>query len=208
MSNKKWVYNGVEFKVGDTVKVMQKTPSHAPNGMGEGIEWRNSWNSGLDCYLGAEGVIYSIEDSGCWLESSSYGYPLASLKKVTSATVEDFVDAGWVDVARSDPLPSGDFELIDKHGTVYEVYEGVPDIYTVRWSLPIAGATTVICMSTSSIQEGIASGFWKVAKTAEQLAKEARVANLMMQHESLLARHDILINEINELEEQIDKENS
>lgn len=142
MINGKWILNGVEFKVGDTVKVV-------------------------------------------------------------SAAEDNFVEAEYVEA-----LPSGDFQLVDKHGVTYEVYEGVPGLFTVSWSLPIAGATTVICLSYSGICQGINKGFWKVRKTAEQLAKEARVEALMAQHEVLLSQHDILINEINELEEQIDKENS
>jgi len=99
--NRKWVYNGVEFKVGDTVRVMRQEEDDAPNGMGDGIPWENSWIGGtveqslkgeyktdMDAFLGLEFVIEDIDFYGVTFEDSSgyaYAFPLSSLDKVKEA---------------------------------------------------------------------------------------------------------------------------
>jgi hypothetical protein len=88
-----WVCNGVEFKVGDTVRVVREEQTGAPNGMGEGVKWENCWSGfdgntelGMDKWLGRKGTIEDISVEGVTFEMPddelSYSFPLTSLEKV------------------------------------------------------------------------------------------------------------------------------
>lgn len=88
-----WIYNGVEFKVGDRVKVVSDAPTADPNGMGVGIEWENSWVHAeylfgaayphMDGYIGLEFVIEDIDETGVIFEDGdgcvSYAFPLSCM---------------------------------------------------------------------------------------------------------------------------------
>lgn len=85
----KWMYDGVEFKVGDTVMVMDVEAGDAPNGMGEGRPWYNSWQADpMNDAIFNKYEIYQIVDEGVYFvqdvddEASQYMYPLSVLKKV------------------------------------------------------------------------------------------------------------------------------
>lgn len=88
-----WICNGVEFKVGDKVRVVRQVESFDPNGMGNGVEWENTWCSAdgdwkaMDGYLGLEFTIAEIESYGVTFETDldglSYALPLAALEKVS-----------------------------------------------------------------------------------------------------------------------------
>lgn len=90
----KWEYNGIEFSVGDRVRVV-RLPDDRVGGMGPGTVWENIWVKGMDAAitLGHAGVdfeIYDIRiegvefaplvDCDCFL--TDYLYPLSSLEKV------------------------------------------------------------------------------------------------------------------------------
>lgn len=95
---RKWIYNGVEFNVGDKVRVMRQEETDAPNGMGEGVQWLNSWvgpeagaffsaeERGMDAYLGMEFEIEHISAEGVSFvghcHNESYLFPLSSLDKI------------------------------------------------------------------------------------------------------------------------------
>lgn len=94
MTEQKWVYNGVEFKPGDRVKVVRFEADGAEDAMGDGIQWDNSWNDGMDQAIGKEFEISSIDDMGVlftdWVEMgydavreyAIYAYPLSVLEKL------------------------------------------------------------------------------------------------------------------------------
>jgi hypothetical protein len=92
---RKWVYNGVEFREGDIVKVVRIEEDEAPNGMGEGVAWNNAWintryedngtiDFNMDGYFGMEFTIEDISVEGVYFENdpAGYAFPLSSLEKV------------------------------------------------------------------------------------------------------------------------------
>ena len=85
----KWIYNGVEFKSGDRVKIVRFEESFAPNAMGENIVWDNTWiEPCMDELIGSEGTIAWIENAGVWFfdivgeTTIDYMFPLSVLEKV------------------------------------------------------------------------------------------------------------------------------
>lgn len=85
----KWIYNGVEFKKGDYVKIARFEESFAPNGMGYGREWDNTWLQGtMDLFIGRTATIEWIDDYGVIFsdyegeENIGYAWPLSVLEKV------------------------------------------------------------------------------------------------------------------------------
>lgn len=94
MSLEGWVYEGVEFNIGDSVKVM-RLPTNKEGAMGPGTVWENIWVEGMDgvLQLGHDGVEFEIHDItiegvefapivDCECEYVEYLYPLSSLEKV------------------------------------------------------------------------------------------------------------------------------
>lgn len=98
---RKWVCNGVEFKVGDKVRVMRRVKDNDPDGMGEGIPWQNNWIAaetgwaGMDGFLGltfeieditAEGATFVVaEKYRKFVEhDAQYAFPLSCLDKVAA----------------------------------------------------------------------------------------------------------------------------
>jgi hypothetical protein len=91
----------VEFREGDRVKVVRFEENLAPNGMGEGIEWDNTWvnaryedngtiNLNMDGYFGIEFVINHIDQSGVEFENDlGYAFPLSSLEKVVQSQLKE-----------------------------------------------------------------------------------------------------------------------
>lgn len=92
-----WVYNGVEFNVGDKVKIVRIEEDDAPNGMGVGKQWVNNWADGvsyrgtifqgMSSYLGYEYEINDIDETGVYFvvdesHTNEFGYPLSALEKV------------------------------------------------------------------------------------------------------------------------------
>lgn len=92
MANDVWVYNGVEFKSGDKVKVVRFEETDAPNGMGEGKVWNNSWEPDMDKAISLEFEINHIDTSGAYFVVAAeydynfspihYTYPLSVLEKI------------------------------------------------------------------------------------------------------------------------------
>lgn len=93
-----WQYNGVEFKRGDKVRIVRLEAEFAPNGMGEGVRWENTWpNSfddgdiivrGMDAFIGCEYEINDIDETGVYFvededHNNSYGYPLSALENIS-----------------------------------------------------------------------------------------------------------------------------
>jgi len=90
LTKKKWVYEGVEFSVGDRVLVVRFAEKNEADGMGHGIPWDNTWIDGdMDDSIGHEFTILDIDYTGvrfCETEGEyiepGYGYPLSCLEKV------------------------------------------------------------------------------------------------------------------------------
>jgi hypothetical protein len=95
----KWVCNGVSFAPGDKVKIVRMEQSPAPNGMGDGVAWQNSWSEGykndnlginvrgLSEYIGFTYEINNIDETGAYFvededHNNPYGYPLTALEKI------------------------------------------------------------------------------------------------------------------------------
>ena len=84
-----WIYNGVEFKVGDRVKVVSDAVTNDPNGMGAGVEWNNCWvhatnedgylQMGMDGFISMEFEIHDIDEHGVYFSEESYGFPLSCM---------------------------------------------------------------------------------------------------------------------------------
>lgn len=92
MTVKQWVYNGVEFKVGDIVRVMGLAVTEEEDGMGLGQKWENSWVDDMDNALGHIFEINEIREEGAFfvefegeINDGGYGYPLSVLQKVVVA---------------------------------------------------------------------------------------------------------------------------
>lgn len=179
----KWISNGVEFNVGDTVKVVRSVRSESENGMGCGIRWDNTWaNGAMDEAIGNSYSVTDISEQGVGLDGNDYNYPLAALEKV-------FYDV----------LPAGDFHLIDVHGVTYEAtYDGAQGDarYNLDWTMPTTGIYSTAYVYADKIESGIAGGFWKVCKSPERELKEATI-------QAMIAECQILINEIKELEKEL-----
>jgi hypothetical protein len=95
--SKQWILNGVEYRVGNVVRVMRQVEDYDPNGMGDGMEWDNTWiasdgeDLGMDEYLGLSFEIAEISEEGVFFEGAdacSYAFPLASLDKIAEALIE------------------------------------------------------------------------------------------------------------------------
>lgn len=86
MAQQQWFVNGVEFNVGDKVRVMRQVESFDPNGMGDGVEWENTWVDDMDRFLGLEFEISDFSPEGVDLseETCFYLFPLTALDKVAS----------------------------------------------------------------------------------------------------------------------------
>lgn len=54
----------MKFKIGDKVKVVRKVETHSFDGMGEGIEWGNSWTSKMNDSIGKTFIIRSYYPQG------------------------------------------------------------------------------------------------------------------------------------------------
>jgi hypothetical protein len=74
--------DGVEFKVGDKVKVVN-TNSERENGMGPGMKWGNSWNEEMPKNVGKVFTIQSLDYTGVYFEGVRYGYPLTALENLS-----------------------------------------------------------------------------------------------------------------------------
>lgn len=81
-----WMYNGVEFKVGDRVKVVSDAESLDPNGMGVGVKWENTWAGScgeylhMDGYIGLEFEIADISELGVFFSDDfTFGFPLSCM---------------------------------------------------------------------------------------------------------------------------------
>lgn len=90
----KWVYNGVEFNIGDRVRVV-RLPADRRDAMGPGVIWENIWVGDMDPIipLSHTGVDFEILDIGidgvefaplvdCECDLTEFLYPLCSLEKV------------------------------------------------------------------------------------------------------------------------------
>lgn len=92
MTEREWIYNGVEFKVGDKVLIFTTEVTGAENAMGEGVDWDNAWIEDMDYAVGGVHEIESINEYGVefvqFVNEPSltphmgYLYPLSVLAKV------------------------------------------------------------------------------------------------------------------------------
>lgn len=80
MSEKKWVYNGEEFNVGDIVQVAFIEYEHE-NKMGDGEDWENVWVDEMNFALGGIFEIAEIRQEGVefvdYVEHVPLGQPVA-----------------------------------------------------------------------------------------------------------------------------------
>lgn len=76
--------DGVEFKVGDKVKVLSVGVSDDPNGMGPGVRYMNSWVRSMDDSVGKIFIIASITSNGVHFEQDYLGYPLNVLENLST----------------------------------------------------------------------------------------------------------------------------
>lgn len=82
-----WVCNGIEFTVGDKVRVLREYDSaEKGDGMGTGCVFSNSWAPGMDKEIGKEFTIRSIDSTGVSFKEAGYGWPLCVLKNLTRDT--------------------------------------------------------------------------------------------------------------------------
>ena len=92
----RWVYNGVEFKVGDKALIAfngggQGAEHFRNDGMGAGIDWQNGWVERMEYAVGGVHEIESIDETGVefvgYVDDLSlhphmgYRYPLSVLVK-------------------------------------------------------------------------------------------------------------------------------
>lgn len=173
-----WTYNGVEFKVGDKVKIVRQVESLAIGGMGDGKAWKNSWASSMSDSIGNVAEITSISILGAKLSTACFGWPLAALEKQEVA------------------LPAGIFKLVDKAGVVYDVTENFASYYSVTYPGPVPRTVAYALVDRKQIIEYIENGFWCTARSADLKKKEAELTELIEQQ-------DILTNEIKQLEGEI-----
>lgn len=92
MTEREWIYNGVEFKVGDKVLIFSTEVADAENGMGDGEKWDNMWIEDMDYAVGGVHEIEAISEYGVefvqYVDEPSlhphqgYLYPLSVLLKV------------------------------------------------------------------------------------------------------------------------------
>lgn len=171
----KWVHNGVEFSVGDKVKVVRKVCEDT-----EGA-WGNAWVDDMDNSVGEVFTISEISHEGVMFEECCYIYPLSCLEKVAP------------DVS----LPQGDFGLIGRDGVKYQVVRphSAKARPVVRWMFKASeGCEACAYVSEENILKAIESGFWVLAET--QAAKRARL-------EELEDAQMVLTNEIEQLEKEL-----
>lgn len=173
----KWTFNGVEFKVGDKVKIVRKVEGKY-GGMGHGKDWHNSWVSTMTRSIGKTDEITDITDNGVSLKGEGFGWPLAALEKQRVV------------------LPTSIFKLVDRAGVVYDVSENFASNYIVMYPGPIPGTIARALVDRQKVIEYVESGFWWTDRSADLDKKEAKLAELVKQH-------DTLTNEINALEEEI-----
>lgn len=182
----KWICDGVEFKVGDKVKVVRSSTTGAVNGMGEGILWENTWDSVMDDAFGMTGIISEITTLGIYFETiieDSYlkglGYPLTSLEKVNPV-----------------PLPEGDLDLLGKDGIKYQVQRSGGTHEPCSYEFSINGRRVETYVSDAEVISGIESGFWAIVRSEHITAKEKLLAaiDIQMQH---------LITEKNKIEKEL-----
>lgn len=88
MQNDVWQYNGVDFRVGDTVKIVRLEEEEAPNGMGDGKVWQNAWAPAMDQTIGFTYEINDIDENGVHFVSDEdhdnwYAYPLSALENLS-----------------------------------------------------------------------------------------------------------------------------
>lgn len=89
----RWVCQGVEFNIGDSVFVFFPEETDAPDGMGRDRQWYNSWVEGMDYAIGGTFEIADIREEGVefveYVDEQSlhphggYLYPLSSLVNLT-----------------------------------------------------------------------------------------------------------------------------
>jgi hypothetical protein len=83
-----WNYYGTLFRPGDKVRVVRIEEDEAPNGMGEGTIWHNSWPSEMDRAVGLVFEIDDIDEQGVHFAEPEhspitwYAYPLSALEKI------------------------------------------------------------------------------------------------------------------------------
>lgn len=91
--DKGWVYNGVEFNVGDRVQIFTTEVSEAEDAMGPGTgQWPNTWVDQMDYAVGGIHEIEEIREEGVGFVSyvdentlhphMGYLFPLSVLVKV------------------------------------------------------------------------------------------------------------------------------
>ena len=171
----KWMSNGVEFSVGDKVKVVRKVCERT-----EGA-WDNAWVDDMDLSVGEVFTISEISHDGVVFEECCYSYPLSCLEKVTPTV----------------SLPQGDFGLIGRDGVKYQVVRphSTKARPVVRWVFKaLEGCEACAYVSEESTLKAIESGFWVLAET--QAAKRARL-------EELEDAQTVLTNEIEQLEKEL-----
>lgn len=178
----KWICKGVEFKVGDKVKVVRSCKRHDRDGMGDGVEWLNSWVDEMNTIIGKEVIIKSIEREGVRFISVEgvdieCSYPLKSLDKISPII-----------------LPGGNFSLLGRDGVEYSV--GRLRCSNLIKYLFFAKVPASIYMFNKDIVAAIEEGYWSLQKSQETVDKEERL-------EAVEAELQTLITEKNKLEMEL-----
>jgi hypothetical protein len=116
----KWVYNGVEFKVGDKVKIIQKVEAHAKDGMGQDKEWMNCWNPEMTPLIQKKDKITSITDQGVGFEELGFFWPLSSLELLPKTPCEKLDKKIAKAAALEEKLKSLNNEIAKLKGSLHD----------------------------------------------------------------------------------------
>jgi hypothetical protein len=100
-----------ELKIGDKVRVVRAVATDDKNGMGEGVEWQNSWVGEMDKMVGKTTTITGvcINNTGYAIADCGFSYPLACFEPVFTTLPDVFKFT----------TPGGNFRMTRVDGTKF-----------------------------------------------------------------------------------------
>lgn len=166
--------NGIEFNVGDKVRIERSTVDRDPDGMGAGVEWENSWTDNMDDEIGKEFTISHIGPAGAHLfgDRHDYGWPLNVMTNLSAAQTTSFAvgdKVKVVDDSNCSFIENGEIYTVlgvDSRGGIkitacsYHYYEAsrfelsAPTAPTLKLPLAVTRATGIKVVLTASDEPG------------------------------------------------------